>query len=248
MKSPKTLYSTLNHAAQKPRHSSLLIWAVLILVMLSGLLYLGSRVKQQRIVPSSEPSHDPSQHLPGTINPNLPQNLSPNFEKIVSTLQAQHVINPVVYKTSLVLTDVVTTEANQNHVALWQQGQQQLNFVKATVHAGVDLSELSVQSLSMKPHVTLHLPPARITLTQIDNVTLYDVRTGQPSTVQMGLSLTSAQEQAIKAQIEREFCQSEVLQTTTEDTRQHVISLLDAMNISMIIRVTEPVGCQKTAS
>ncbi len=248
MKPPKTLHSALNHAVQKPRHSSLLIWAVLILVMLSGLLYLGSRVKQQRIVPPSEHSHDPSQHLPDATNTNLSQNLLPTFEKILATLQAQHVINPVVYKTSLVLTDVVTTEASQNHVALWQQGQQQLTFVKATVHAGVDLSELSVQSLTVKSPVTLLLPPARITLTQIDHVTLYDVRTGQPSTVQMGLSLTSAQEQAIKAQIEREFCQSEVLLTTTEDTRQHVISLLDAMNISMIIRVTEPVGCQKTSS
>lgn len=248
MKSPKPFPSVQNYAAQKPRHSSLLLWAVLIMVMLTGLLYLGSKVKEQRMAKSLVPSN----HLPNDLNPmqNLsetvkasPQKNAPlTFESVLTTLRSLQMINSVVYKTNLVLKSDVA------HDALWQSEQQQLTLIKATVHAGIDLSELTVQSLSKKSSVTLHLPTARMTLIQIDNVTMYDIKTGQPSTVQMGLSLTSDQEKNIKAQVEREFCQSEVLQTITEDTRQHVIALLDSMSVSMVVRVAEPVGCQKTAS
>ncbi len=248
MKSPKTLHSAQNHPAQKPRHSSSLLWPLLILVMLSGLLYLGSRVRQQWIVKPFEHSNNPSQHLPTTTRTNMPPTLTPQFGNILATLKSQQLINPVVYKTKIVLTNDVIGDATQNHDALWQHGQQQLTFIQATIRAGVNLSELNEQSLSSKAPITLHLPPARITLIQIDNITMYDVKTGQPSTVQMGLSLTSDQEKNIKAQVEREFCQSEVLQATTEETRQHVISLLDAIKVSMVVRVTEPVGCKQTAS
>lgn len=248
MKSPKNIYTAPNYAAQKPRHSSLLLWSVLIMVMLSGLLYLGSKVKQQRIVPPSAHSNPPSQNLSETTNAHPPQNMPLTFENILETLKSQQLFNPVVYKTSMILKDEATIDSTQNHDALWQQGQPQLTLIKATVRAGVDLSELTAQSLSRKSPVTLHLPPAHIALIQINNVTMYDIQTGKPSTVQLGLSLSSDQEKNIKAQIEHEFCQSEMLQTATEDTRQHVIALLDTMNVSMIVRVAEPVGCVQAAS
>lgn len=252
MKSPKSLHSALNYAAQKPRDSSLLLWAMLIMVMLSGLVFLGAKVKEQRMTKPSVATtivqNSPMQDFPATIK-TRPKNSAPlTFEKILATLKSQQLINPVIYKSQMILKNGETSDVAQNHHALWQSGQQQLTLIKATVYAGVDLSELSVQSLSTKSPVTLHLPPARISLTHIDSVTLYDVKTGQPSTVQLGLSLTSDQEKNIKAQVEREFCQSEVLQTATEDTRQHVISLLDTIGVSMIVRVAESAGCQQTAS
>lgn len=252
MKSPKTFSPASNHAAQKPRHSSLLLWTVLIMVMLSGLVYLGSKVKEQRMVKPSVPSNNPSinsvKNFPETTATIPEKNVPLTVEKIIATLKSQQFINPVVYKTNLVLKSEVPSDDLQNHDALWQSGQQQLTFVKATVYAGIDLSELTVQSLTTNSLLTLHLPPARITLTKIDNVTMYDVKTGQPSTVQLGLSLTNEQEKNIKAHVEREFCQSEVLQAATEDTRQHVIALLDSMKTTMVIRVVEPAGCVQAAS
>lgn len=239
MKSPKPLYSASNHSGRKPSHSSALIWAVLIIVMLSGLLYLGFKMKQQQMI-------EPTSTLKKTSQPHL-ASLTP-FEKTLATLQAQQLINPVVYKMSVVMADDMTIAATQNHAALWQQGQQQLTFVKATVRAGVNLSELTMKNLNLKPSATLNLPPARIILNQIDNITTYDIKTGLPSTVQLGLSLTSMQERAIKAQIEREICQSDLLQTTTEDARQYVIALLATMNVAMNVQAAEPVGCLPAAS
>lgn len=242
MKSLKNQHLPLNHS-QKSRDSSLLLWAILILVMLSGLLYLGSKVRQQRqLLPSERHTHpvQPSRITTGTTSFSL--------DNILAMLQAQHVINPVVYKTKLLLPSDMTSDTVQNHDGLWQQGQRQLTLVKASISAGVNLSELTTQSLSMKSPATLYLPPVRITQTQIESITMYDVKTGLPSIVQMGLSLTNDQEKNIKAQIKQDFCQSEVLQTTTEDTRQHMISWLDSMKISLVVRVAEPVGCANAAS
>ena len=247
MKPPKILSMSQNDDPQQ-EHSSLLPLAVLIMVMLSGLLYLGARVKQQPIEKTTVPVNHPVQNLPESTKANLQKSVPQSFEKIITTLKSQQLINPVMYKTIFFLKNEEVHDDTQSHAALWQQGQQQLTLIQATVYAGIDLSELTPQMLSTKSPITLYLPPARIILTQINNVTMYDVKTGQPSTVQMGLSLTRDQEKNIKAQVERQFCESEMLQTTTEDTRQHVISLLDAMNISIVVRVAEPVGCSKTAS
>lgn len=252
MKSPKKLPTDLSYAMQKPRHSSLLLWAVLIMVMFSGFLYLGSKVKEQRMTKSSVHSNNlPNnslQALPEATATESAKSVPLSFDKILTMLKSHQQINPVIYKSQMILKNDVNHDAAQNHDALWQSGQQQLTVVNATVHSGVDLSELTMQSLSTKAPATLYLPPARIMLTQIDNVTMYDVKTGLPSTVQMGLSLTSDQEKSIKAQIEQEFCQSEVLQTSTEDARQHVIALLEAIKLSMVVRVASPVGCQQAAS
>jgi hypothetical protein len=252
MKSAKNFPTASNHAAQKPRHSSLLLWAVLIMVMLSGLVYLGSKVEEQRMEKPSVLSNSPSapsvQDLPETTIAHPQKNVPLTFERILASLKSQQQINPVIYKTQIIIKNDESNDTAQNHDSLWQSGQQQITLIKATIRAGVDLSELSEQSLKTKSPATLHLPPARINLIQIDSVTVYDVKTGQPSTVQMGLSLTSDQEKNMKAQVEREFCQSEVLRTATEDTQQHVIALLDQMSVSMIVRVVEPAGCVQAAS
>ncbi len=249
MKSAKNFPTASNHAAQQPRHSSLLLWAVLIMVMLSGLVYLGSKVKEQRMEKPSVLSNSPSANAVQDTTIAHPQKSVPlTFERILASLKSQQQINPVIYKTQIIIKNDEANDTAQNHHSLWQSGQQQITLIKASVRAGVDLSELSSQSLKTKAPVTLHLPPARINLIQIDSVTVYDVKTGQPSTVQMGLSLTRDQEKNIKAQVEREFCQSEVLRTATEDTQQHVIALLDQMSVSMIVRVVEPVGCVQAAS
>lgn len=232
----------------KNHHSNLLIWALLFMVMLSGLVYLGMKMKQRRLEHPTVPLNTPLQHSAVNTQVKPSQYNVVQFENILAKLQGYKVSDPVVYKMSMVLNDDVKSSGNQDHIALWQQGQKQLTSVKATVHAGIDLGALNLQSLSTKPPVTIHLPPARITLIQIDHVTVYDVKTGQPSTVQLGLSLTNAQESAIKAQIEREFCRSEVLKTTTENTHRHVISLLNEMNLSIIVQVAEPMLCMQTAS
>ena len=242
---PKILRTMQHHVVKEPKHSSLLLWTLLIMVILSGLVYLGAKMQQLR---TEKPTASANSQISTSPSEGLPQSDQPSVEKILDVLKSQQWINPVVYKTQMALNDDAVSGTTRTHDALWQKDQQQLTMVKATVYAGINLGELTPRDWSGKPSTTLYLPPARIRQIQIDQVTMYDVKTGQASTVQLGLSLTSDQEKVIRAQVEREFCQSDVLQTATEDTRQHVISMLDTMKISTVVRVAEPIGCQTTAS
>lgn len=222
------------------RHSSLLLWVVLIMIMLSGMMYLGFKVNEQRALGSS------SQGKKRLATSNSHDVASTNVH-LLQTLQAQSLVGNLIYKTKMILPDV-SQETAPNPDALWQQGQKQLTLVQATVHVAVDLSTLTLQSLTGKNATSIVLPPARVMTTQMDSLTSYDTKTGLPSTVQLGLSMTSTQQQDIELQIEHDLCASGVLQAATEDARQRVVALLASARMSKTVMTTDPVLCRKNAS
>lgn len=169
-------------------------------------------------------------------------------EHVLEVLQAEHLVGQLIYKTKILLPDATFQSTVPNRDALWQQGQQQLTFVQATVHVAVDLAELTTQTVTEKKPAFIVLPPARIAAVQVDNVTTYDIKTGLPSTVQLGLSMTSAQSQDIQAQIEHDVCTTGILQIATEDSRQRVVAILDSIHVPMIVNITDPVICRKSTS
>jgi len=223
------------------RHSSLLLWVVLIIIMLSGIMYLAYKVNEKHALGRSSKSEKQQA-------PTVPYQAENTAARLLADLQAQSLVGDLVYKTKMILPDTSSQEALLNRDALWQQGQKQLTLVQATVHVAVDLSELTLQSITGKNSASITLPPARIMATQIDSLTTYDTKTGLPSTVQLGLSMTSAQEQDVELQIEHDLCASGVLQTSTEDARQRVVALLTSEHISRIVTTTDPVLCRKSAS
>lgn len=223
------------------RHSSLLLWVVLIMIMLSGVMYLTYKVNEKHALDRSSKSEKKQAST-------FPHQVENTAARLLVDLQAQSLVGDLVYKTKMILPDTSSQEASLNRDALWQQGQKQLTLVQATVHVAVDLSELTLQSITGKNSASITLPPARIMATQIDSLTTYDIKTGLPSTVQMGLSMTSAQEQSINLQIEHDLCASGVLQTSTEEAHQRVVALLASKHISSAVTTTDPVLCRKSAS
>ena len=223
------------------RHSSLLLWVVLAVIMLSGIMYLSFKANQKHALDSSSKGEKQL----ASSNPHHTENTTAH---VLETLQAEQLVGSVIYKTKIILLDTTSQDSPLNREALWQQAQKQLTLVQATVHVAVDLSELTLQSVTGKNATSVVLPAARIMTTQIDNLTSYDTKTGLPSTVQLGLSMTSAQEQNVELQIEHDLCASGVLQTSTDDARQRVVTLLALKHISGVVTTTDPVLCRKSAS
>ncbi len=223
------------------RHSSLLIWVVLIIIMLSGIMYLGFKVNQKHALDSSSKGEK-------QLASSNPHHIENTPARVLEMLQAEQLAGSLIYKTKIILLDTTSQDSPLNRDALWQQGQKQLTLVQATVNVAVDLSELTLQSVTGKNATSVVLPPARIMTTQIDSLTSYDTKTGLPSTVQLGLSMTSAQEQDVELQIEHDLCASGVLQTSTEDARQRVVALLASKHIPRVVTTTDPVLCRKSAS
>jgi hypothetical protein len=233
--------SLLSSVSRKNRHSGLLIWVVLIMIMLSGMMYLGFKVNEKHAL-SASPKNQAQQVASN------PQNAAMDSARLLETLQAQPLVGQFIYKTKIILPDTASPAIAPNREALWQQGQKQLTLVQATVHVAVDLSELTLQSITGKKALSIVLPPASIIAMQVDNLTSYDTKTGLPSTVQLGLSMTSAQSQDIDLQIEHDLCASGVLQTATEDARQRVVGLLELAHVSKTVTTTDSSLCRRGAS
>jgi len=212
------------------------------MIMLSGVMYLGFKVNEKHALNAATKANQKK------INASNLHDAVSIPEHVLEVLHAQHLVGQLIYKTKILLPDATFQSTAPNRDALWQQGQQQLTFVQATVHVAVDLSELTTQSLSEKKPASILLPPARIAAVQIDSVTSYDIKTGLPSTVQLGLSMTNAQSQDIEAQIEHDVCTTGIFQIATEDSRQRVVAILDSIHVPMIVQVTDPVICRKSTS
>jgi hypothetical protein len=221
--------------------SSLLIWVVLILIMLSGVMYLGFKVNQKHALDAS--SKGQKQQVAGSTHED-----AMTSERLLEMLQAQSLVGQLIYKTKIILPDTSSLATAPNRDALWQQGQKQLTLVEATVHVAIDLSDLLLQNLVEKNNTSVELPPARIISLQVDNLTSYDTQSGLPSTVQLGLSMTSAQSQDVELQIEHDLCASGILKTASEDARQHVAALLQSQHISRVVKTTDSVFCRKSPS
>lgn len=224
----------------KSRHSSLLLWMVLIMIMLSGIMYIVFKVKEKHTQSASSKIQNPK-------NASNSHHAVMGSEQFLETLQSQHSLGQFMYKTKIILPNTASSSAT-NREALWQQGQKQLTLVQATVHVAVDLSELTEQSFTGKRATPIMLPPARIISVQVDNLTSYDTKTGLPSTVQLGLSMTSEQSQDVEMQIEHDLCASGILQTATEDARQRVVALLVSEHVSRAVTTTDSALCRKSAS
>ena len=231
----------LPSVSRKHRHSGLLIWVVLILIMLSGMMYLGFKVNEKHAL-SASPKNQTKQVAAN------PHNATMDSAHLLERLQAQPLVGQFMYKTKIILPETASPSTAPNREALWQQGQKQLTLVQATVHVAVDLSELTLQSLAEPKTSSIVLPPVRIMDKQVDNLTSYDTKTGLPSTVQLGLSMTSAQSQDIDLQIEHDLCASGVLQTATENARQHVVALLRSEHLSRTVLTTDSSVCRISAS
>jgi hypothetical protein len=235
-----SLKSSLPPVFQKKDHSGLLIWLVLIMIMLSGVMYLGFKVNEMHALNA----FSKDQKNQNVSNPHAALTSKP----LIELLHAQPLVGQLIYKTNIIMPDPVSSATSLNREALWQQGQKQLTLVQATVRVAVDLSELTLQSITDKKVKSIVLPPARIVAMQVDNLTHYDTKTGLPSTVQLGLSMTSAQSQDIELQVKHDLCESGVLQSATENARQYVAALLVSEHLSRTVMTTDSSVCRISAS
>ncbi len=214
-------------------HSKFLMWIALIVILLLGVSYLA--FKANKLHASNNLTQDMT--APAVID--TTSTASPT-EQILSTLPQLNVLVPVLYSTQMILPE----NAVQDGSALWQPNQQQLTIVQGTVLAGVDLNELTRQNLNFASPASLQLPLAQILAVHLDDVSTYDIQTGQKSTVQLGVSMTESQLEDVRRQMKRNACMAGILQTASDSTRKHVDVLLKSMKLAMTTKVTNPLPCE----
>ncbi|WP_162818076.1 DUF4230 domain-containing protein [Aquirhabdus parva] len=216
-------------------HSKFLMWIALIIIMLLGISYVGFKANKQHAASAS------SQDLTAAASVSSPPMVTP-ADRILSTLPQLNVLVPVLYSTQMILPQISVQDGS----ALWQPNQQQLTIVQGTVLAGVDLSELTRANLNLSAPASLQLPLAEMISVHLDDVSTYDIKTGQKSAVQLGTSMTESQLEEVRQQMKHNACMSGILQNSSESTRKEVEVLLKSMNIDMTVNVTNPLPCEGT--
>ncbi len=215
----------------RSHHSSLWVWLILLVIFLSGVMYLGFKINQRNALIAATKINSQKTNV-------YSHDAAADSKHVLQILRAQGLVGQSIYKTKILLPDANLNSTASDREGLWQPGQQQVVMVDATVRIAVDLTELKTQSISHKNPQSISLPRARIVAVKVHHVTSYDIKTGQPSIVQLGLSSSNTHSRNIKEEIQSDVCMTGMLPLADEASRQHVAALLDSMHIPMIVEQT----------
>lgn len=145
---------------------------------------------------------------------------------------------------------IIKTEKQGNWYALWQDRQTAIFIAKGNVRAGVNLNKLSAKNVQQVGNqITLQLPPAEILSVQLDNIEVFDLKTGLFNVYQADMSvLTTVQAQA-KQQILQQACRNGILQNAQQRSVSQIEQLFRLTNQSVVVQPAAQIGqCRVTAS
>ena len=124
-----------------------------------------------------------------------------------------------------------------NHSLFWQilktgttlQGKLKAAIERdfGSVVAGLDLNRLSERNIQILDNQTIiiNLPPVEILAVQLDNIDVYDIRTGALNLYQADLNVLGEVQYHAKRQILRQACADQILQRAAERSKSQIEQL-----------------------
>lgn len=168
---------------------------------------------------------------------------------VISKIQSLNRLQTVVYN----VDTVITAQKSGNWYTLWQDEQKGLFVAHGRVQAGVDLNELKPENIVVTEldktadnptqSVTITLPPAQVFEAYLDNIEIYDIKTGMFGMVDVDPKIFSQAQASGKQQVLATACQSDMLKLATDNAQKQVQSLFALANISVTVNVVEPKAC-----
>ena len=125
------------------------------------------------------------------------------------------------------LNRLESTEKQGNWYALWQDSQKGIFTARGSVVAGLDLNRLSERNIQILDNQTIiiNLPPVEILAVQLDNIDVYDIRTGALNLYQADLNVLGEVQYHAKRQILRQACADQILQRAAERSKSQIEQL-----------------------
>lgn len=168
---------------------------------------------------------------------------------VISKIQSLNRLQTVVYN----VDTVITAQKSGNWYTLWQDEQKGLFVAHGRVQAGVDLNELKPENIVVTEldktadnptqSVTITLPPAQVFEAYLDNIEIYDIKTGMFGMVDVDPKIFSQAQASGKQQVLATACKSDMLKLATDNAQKQVQSLFALANVSVTVNVVEPKAC-----
>ena len=120
---------------------------------------------------------------------------------------------------------IIKTEKQGNWYALWQDSQKGIFTARGSVVAGLDLNQLTERNILDNQTIIINLPPVEILAVQLDNIDVYDIRTGALNLYQADLNVLDEVQYHAKRQILRQACADQILQRAAERSKSQIEQL-----------------------
>ncbi|MDO4906604.1 DUF4230 domain-containing protein [Neisseria sp.] len=115
--------------------------------------------------------------------------------------------------TAFHIDTIVKTEKKGNWYALWQDAQTGLFMAQGRVLAGLDLNKLTADNVNVVDgKVIISLPPVEILDVNLDNIEVYDIKTGSLGLHPIDKSVFAAVQEQAKKQVLASACKADILE------------------------------------
>ncbi|WP_107855331.1 DUF4230 domain-containing protein [Neisseria weaveri] len=128
--------------------------------------------------------------------------------------------------TSFHIDTVIKTQKQGNWYALWQDAQTGLFIARGSVVAGVDLNKLSRDNVDiLDDRVIIKLPPVEILSVSLDNIEVYDMKTGSLNLHPADHSVLETVQTQAKQQVLASACEAKILEHAQTQVQQQLETL-----------------------
>lgn len=172
-------------------------------------------------------------------------------EGVISKVQTLNRLQTVAYN----VDTVIKAEKQGTWQQLWQDEQKGLFVAHGRVQAGVDLNLLKPENVQIAEtpnpndedlpikNITITLPPAQIFETYLDNVEVYDIKTGLFGAMPTDPQIFSQAQTAGKQQVLATACKSDILKLATDNAQKQVQGLFALANVTVTVNTSPVKNC-----
>lgn len=183
---------------------------------------------------------------------------------VVSQIQQLNRLQTVAYS----VDTVITSEKQGTWYSLWQDKQKGLFIAHGRVNAGVDLAKLTPQMITLNPivpevsdsqanhnqianqvtsldnaNIHITLPPAQIFDVYLDDIELYDWKTGVFGMLQADPAILKEAQSVGKSQVLKQACQGSILKLATDNAKVQVEQLFEMTGARVTVAVSPSQSC-----
>ena len=182
-------------------------------------------------------------------------------EGVLSKIQSLNRLQTVLYN----VDTVITAEKQGTWQQLWQDEQKGLFVAHGRVQAGVDLNLLkpedvliedlsasqatnqatiqTADSKSPNKKITITLPSAQVFDTYLDNVAVYDIKTGLFGAMPTDPQIFNQAQAVGKQQVLATACKSDILQLATDNAQKQIQSLFALAKVDVTVTTSSVKDC-----
>ncbi|SSY70160.1 DUF4230 domain-containing protein [Alysiella crassa] len=149
---------------------------------------------------------------------------------------------------SFYMDSIVKTHKQGNWFALWQDSQTGLFVAKGRVQAGLDLDKLSAQNIRIhNDEIAVYLPPAQIISAHLDDIEVFDLKTGLFNVYRADWSVLQTVQAQAKQQILQQACQNGILQHAQQRSAEQIRQLFALTQQKVVVHASETLApCRLT--